>query len=81
MPKFYVARTEEKGPMVRGSMDDIRAAIREESTPGRVWEVSAYDFPFTKETICALVEDCQKPVATTRYRLNDKGQVREVVAP
>jgi len=77
MPKFYVAKGDADQTLARGSIGDLKEAIRSKE-PGIEWNVEVYEFNFTKETICAFIEKAQEPTETMCLRLNDKGQVRAV---
>ena len=90
MPKFYRAKGHIEPSqldtltippcettLARGSIGDLKLAIREQP-PGIFWETEIFDFPFTKDAVCAFIEGKQKPIGVLKLRLNDAGQVRDL---
>ena len=77
MPKFYVGKSDKNQTLARGSIGDMKDAIRK-NEPGIEWSIEVYEFNFTKEAVCAFIENAQNPIETMRLRLNDKGQVRDI---
>lgn len=79
MPKFYVAKATYNGEnhvIAKGSMEAIKIAIRADGTRCS-WTVEEYDFSFTKDTVCALIEGTMKPAITNWFHLDDSGRVRQ----